>query len=63
MYDPFSVDQFGLAEIECPYKYRELAPEDAAKEADFRCTLDILSDGTGVVKLKQNQAYYSQVQG
>ena len=52
--------QFGLAEIKCPYKYHEIAPADASKEADFCCSLD----GTNTVKLKCNSAYlYSQVQG
>lgn len=63
VFDPSCVKQFGLAEVKCPYKYRELAPEDAAKEADFCCTLLTQTDGTVTVVLKQNHAYYCQVQG
>ena len=33
--DPTSVDQFGLAEIKCPYKYRDLSPQDAAMNPDL----------------------------
>lgn len=36
--DPSSVDQYGLVEIKCPYKFREQLPEDAATHSDFCCT-------------------------
>ena len=41
--DPNSADQIGLAEVKCPYKYRELSPEDAAMNADFCSSLCIES--------------------
>ena len=63
VYDPSSVQQFGLIEIKCPYKYREFSPEDASKQTDFCCTTQTHSDGTTTPKLKQNHTYYCQVQG
>ena len=36
-FDPSSSNQFGLVEIKCPYKYRDLTPEDAAQQTDFCC--------------------------
>lgn len=61
--DPSTVDQFGLAEIKCPYKYRELTPADACKHSDFCCKLAVQSDGRINVELKRNHSYYSQIQG
>ncbi len=57
-----AVEQFGLAEIKCPYKYRDLSPEDAAKNSDFCCTLGTLA-GRKTLHLKRSHQYYSQVQG
>ena len=63
VYDPSSTNQLGLAEIKCPYKYRELHPEDASQQTDFCCKLSTRSDGTKVVQLKRRHPYYSQIQG
>ena len=60
--DPTSVDQFGLAEIKCPYKYRDLSPQDAAMNPDFCCSLDN-EGGVRSLQLKRGHTYYSQVQG
>ena len=60
--DACSVDQFGLAEIKCPYKYRDLPPEDAASNSDF-CSAVSVQAGRKVLQLKQNHQYYSQIQG
>ena len=60
--DPTSVDQFGLAEIKCPYKYRDLSPADAAMNSDFCCSVS-MDKGVKVLRLKQTHSYYSQIQG
>ena len=63
VFDPSSVNQFGLAEIKCPYKYRELTPTDACKHSDFCCKLAIQPDGTSIAELKRTHPYYCQIQG
>ena len=61
--DPCSPNQFGLVEIKCPYKYRELQPEAAAQQTDFCCKLSIDSNGTKAVELKRKHPYFAQIQG
>lgn len=60
--DPSSADQFGLAEVKCPYKYRELSPEDAAMNSDF-CSSLCIESGIKVLRLKHTHNYYAQIQG
>ena len=60
--DPTSVDQFGLAEIKCPSKYRDLSPADAAMNSDFGCSVS-MDKGVKVLRLKQTHSYYCQIQG
>ena len=55
--DPTSSDQFGLAEIKCPYEYRNLSPEDAAMNSDFCCSLSV--ERVKVLLLKHTHNYYS----
>ena len=62
VHDPTAVDQYGLVEIKCPYKYRDLQPECAASHTDFCCTVHIQA-GQKIVTLKRNHIYYSQIQG
>ena len=63
VFDPSSINQFGLAEIKCPYKYRDLTPIDASKHSDFCCMLAIQSDRMSIVELKHTHPYYAQIQG
>ena len=63
VFDPSCVNQFGLTEIKCLYKYRDLTPIDASKHSDLWSKLAMQSDGTVVTKLKCTQPYYSQIQG
>jgi len=35
VHDPSRTDQYGLVEIKCPYKYRDVLPEQAALQSDF----------------------------
>ena len=51
--------QYGLIEIKCPYKYRNLTPEDACLNGDFCSTLSTSKQ----IQLKRNHPYYSQIQG
>ena len=53
VFDPSSVNHFGLAEIKCPYKYRELTPIDASKHLDFCCKLATQSDRTSTPELRR----------
>ena len=48
----------GILEIKCPFKYRKVPPEEAAREKDFFCELV-----ENKVTLKRNHSYYFQVQG
>ena len=59
VFDPSSPNQFGLVEVKCPYKYRDLHPEDAAQQTDFCCKLS----ADKVVELKRKHQYFAQVQG
>lgn len=63
VFDPSFVSQFGLAEIKCPYKYRDITPQDASKQTDFCCKLSTRCDATTVVELKRTHPYYAQIQG
>lgn len=60
---PSSVNQFGIAEIKFPYKYRELTPIDASKHSDFCCKLATQSDRTSTPELKHTHPYYAQIRG
>ena len=62
VHDPSRKEQYGLIEIKCPYKYRNITPEDACFNSDFCCTLSTQA-GTRTLKLKQSHPYYSQIQG
>ena len=63
VYDPQSETEYGLAEIKCPFKYREIHPNEAAMEPDFCCKLSTTVDGLAVIELKDTHTYYAQVQG
>lgn len=63
IHDPQSTDAYGLAEIKCPFKYRNMSPFDAAKATDFCSQVVTYQDGHSSVELKHTHAYYSQVQG
>ena len=43
--------QYGLIEIKCPYKYRNLTPEDACLNGDFCSTLSTSKQ----IQLKWNE--------
>ena len=63
VYDPTSAEQFGLAEVKCPYAYRQMTPSQACGNKDFCCTLETADDGNKYLKLRHNHPYFSQVQG
>lgn len=62
VHDPGSVDQYGVVEIKCPYKYRDLTPDAAASYSDF-CSVVCTTAGEKHLKLKQSHPYFSQIQG
>ena len=59
VHHPSVNEQFGMAEIKCPYKYCDHSPEDAAVSSDFCCSLS----GGKELHLKCTHQYYSQIQG
>lgn len=63
VHDPQSSVEYGLAEIKCPYKYRNLSPVDAARASDFCSKVITNQDGRSSVELKRTHTYYSQIQG
>ena len=63
VHDPHAEDTYGLAEIKCPFKYRNICPNDAAKESDFCSKIVSTPEGRSVLELKHSHAYYAQVQG
>ena len=60
--DPHCIHQFSVAEIKCPYKYRDLSPENTASTSDF-CNVVNMQAGRKVLQLKWSHQYYSQIQG
>ena len=51
VYDPSSLNQpFGFLEIKCPYKHKNVTPQDACRDPTFCCTL---SDITHQIVLKK----------
>ena len=62
VHDPNRKEQYGLVEIKCPFKYRNITPEDACLNSDF-CSTVCTQAGARTTKLKLSHPYYSQVQG
>lgn len=61
VYDPSNCQEpFGFLEIKCPYTARNISPKDACSDSGFSCIVD---ENTGCLLLKQNHAYFAQVQG
>ena len=63
VYDPSSLNQYGLVEVKCPYKFRFHTIESAAAYPEFCLTQTKNPDGTLTIQLKLTHDYYSQVQG
>ena len=63
VHDPSCINQFGVVEIKCPYKYHATTPEIAATCSDFCCSLFEHPDKHKTLKLKLNHQYYYQIQG
>ena len=63
VHDPSISEPYGVIEIKCPYKYRDMSPEDACLQPDFCATLESQADGTKNVRLKHSHHYFAQIQG
>lgn len=57
---PVEKHPYGLAEIKCPYKYRNACIKDAYSASDF-CSQ--VTTGSKQTQLKQSHPYFSQIQG
>ena len=62
VYDSTDTNPFGLAEIKCPYSYRQQSPFEAAESSDFCCQIEENSESPRL-KLKRRHPYFCQVQG
>lgn len=51
-------NQFGLLEIKCPYKYRNVTVAEASSQADF-CLQHI----DGKIQIRKTHMYFFQIQG
>ena len=61
VYDPSSLNQpFGFLEIKCPYKHKNVTPQDVCRDPTFCCTL---SDTTHQIVLKKNSPILSTSAG
>ena len=61
VYDPSSPNQpFGFLEIKCPFKHKNVTPQEACCDPTFCCTC---SDTTQQIMLKRTHPYFAQVQG
>ena len=52
--DPSRQDQYGLVEIKCPFKYKEVSIKEACSKADFCSRITTEADGTETVHLRHN---------
>ncbi len=62
VHDTQEKNPFGLAEVKCPYSFRNQTPFEAAQSTSFCCEL-VEKDNTTFLKLKHSHPYYCQVQG
>ena len=63
VHDPTDPSPFGLAEVKCPYSFRNQTPFEAAESRDFCCQLELNSSESPSLKLKRTHPYFCQVQG
>ena len=62
VYDPSVPDPFGLAEVKCPFSFRDVTPAEACLKSNFFCMLK-MNDAAPQLELKESHPYYAQVQG
>ena len=60
VYDPSATKSFGVAEVKCPYSFRNMTPTEACSKPHFFCTL---GPESSTPVLKKSHQYYAQVQG
>ena len=61
VYDPCSPNQpFGFLEIKCPFKHKNVPPQEACRDPTFCCTY---SNTDQQIMLKRTHPYFAQVQG
>lgn len=60
VYDPSRQHHYGLVEVKCPYKYKDIRVAEACSNTDFCAEL---IESTNKIRLKRSHPYYSQVQG
>ena len=58
------LESHGFAEVKCPYKHRQITPQEAARvDPSFCCELVKFENGDERMQLKKNHIYYCQIQG
>ena len=50
-------------EVECLFSHCNVTPEDACKDKQFCCAVQVKADGSKEVVLKWGHLYFAQVQG
>ena len=63
VHDPSVSNSFGLAEVKCPFSFRNLSPFEAAETPTFCSQLVVDGNGKNRLQLKRSHAYFCQVQG
>lgn len=62
VYDPaYPTKPYGLLEIKCPYRYRDMTPLQACSDSSFYCSMSSINSSSSV--LKKTHPYYCQIQG
>ena len=62
VHDPSVPNSFGLAEVKCPYSFRNLTPIEAGQSSKFCCEV-VPSGAQSALQLKHTHPYFCQVQG
>lgn len=64
VYDPSEpTAPFGFLGVKCPYRHRNITPEEACATSGFCCSLESQTCVSKQLVLRTNHPYYAQIQG